>query len=391
MILFEEAFKIVLDNVKKTDSKKIDLVNSLHHVLAEDVVSDMDMPPFNKSAVDGYACKIADLSNELEVIEIIAAGDIPRHSIKVNQCSKIMTGAKLPEGADCVIMVEFTENITENTIRFTKESSPKNISFKAEDIKKGQIVLKKGTFIKPQHIALLASVGCTKPLVYTKPKVAVLSTGSELVEPDKIPGPVQIRNSNAWQLFSQVLRANATPVYFGIVGDSEAETDKAVKKAVSENDVVILTGGVSMGDYDFVPKILKQNNINLLFEKIQIKPGMPTVFGIHQKAFIFGLPGNPVSSFILFEILVRPFLQKMMGNEDDLLMLKLPLGVDYNRKKTDRLGWIPSKINQQGEVIPVEYHGSAHVFSVCDADVIFSVNIGISEIKKGELVHVRQI
>jgi molybdopterin molybdotransferase len=391
MIPFDEALNIALNNVKLVNKETVTLVNSLNCVLAEDVISDMDMPPFNKSAVDGYACKESDILNELEVIEIIAAGDTPKHSIKTNQCSKIMTGAKLPDGADCVLMVEFTQKTTENNIRFTKEYTPKNISFKAEDIKKGQTVLKNGTFIKPQHIALLASVGYTKPVVYRKPKVAVLSTGSELVEPDQIPGPVQIRNSNAWQLCTQIQRANATPVYFGIVGDSEEETDQAIKKSISENDVIILTGGVSMGDFDFVPKILKQNNINLLFEKIQIKPGMPTVFGIHKQAFVFGLPGNPVSSFILFEVLVKPFLQKMMGNKENQPIIQLPLGIDYKRKKADRLGWIPSKINQQGEIIPVEYHGSAHVLSICDADVIFSVNLGITEIKKGELVHARQI
>jgi molybdopterin molybdotransferase len=391
MIRFEEAYKIVSESAKQLTSEKVKLEDSLYRILAVDVISDMNMPPFDKSAVDGFACKMSDLKNPLEVIETIAAGNLPQKIIGNNQCSKIMTGAKIPEGADVVIMVEHTQTISENTIVFTKEKTTPNISKKAEDIKKGQVVLKKGTYLKPQHTAMLASVGCSEPVVFTKPKVAILSTGSELVEPNQIPGPAQIRNSNAWQLYTQVIRANATPVYYGIIEDSEEETDKAIKKALKENDVILLTGGVSMGDFDFVPKILKENNISLKFEKIQIKPGMPTVFGTHEKSFIFGLPGNPVSSYIIFEVLVKPFLQKMMGNHEEQTILKLPIGIDYKRKKTDRLGWIPSKTSPSGEIIPVEYHGSAHVFSICDADVIFSVEIGVSEISKGEMVDARQI
>ena len=302
-----------------------------------------------------------------------------------------MTGAPVPNGADCVIMVEHTEKISDSTIKFTSNHTNINIAWQGEDIKTGDVVLKKGTFIKPQHIAILASVGCADPLVYKKPKVAVIATGSELVEPNLKPGPTQIRNSNAWQLIAQIERANAIPAYQGIVVDSEIDTDLAIKKAISENDVVLLTGGVSMGDYDFVPKILMQNKVNLLFEKIQIKPGMPTVFGVHENAFIFGLPGNPVSTFILFELLVRPFLNKMMGRTNSISEIKLPLGIDYNRRNADRMAWIPSKINTEGELIPVEYHGSAHVNALSDADFIFSIDIGIEKLSKGEKVHARPV
>jgi molybdopterin molybdotransferase len=288
-------------------------------------------------------------------------------------------------------MVEQTRIVSQNTILFTGNTSSKNISYRAEDIKKGQTVLQKGTCIKPQHIALLASVGCSEPVVYKKPRIAILSTGSELVEPNQVPGEAQIRNSNAWQLQAQVLRINASPNYIGIIGDSEEETDIAIKNALNNNDIIVLTGGVSMGDFDFVPKILRKNKVEILFEKILTKPGMPTVFGVHNKSFLFGLPGNPVSSFIIFELLVKPFVEKWMGQSTEGAVLKLPIGTDYVRKKTDRAGLVPAKIQTNGAVIPVEYHGSAHVFSVCEADVIIFVQIGVSEIKKGELVDVRQI
>lgn len=391
MILFEEALEIVLKNAKIIDVEKVKLLDSFNRILAQDIISDIDMPPFDKSAVDGYACKISDIKNNLEVLETIAAGCVPQNNVSQNQCSKIMTGAMLPVGADCVLMVEHIEQIDEKYIRFTKEKTNINVAYKAEDIKKNAIVLKKGIFIKPQHIALLASVGYSELLVYKQPKVAILSTGNELVEPNKKPEIGQIRNSNSWQLYSQVQMINAIPIYFGIIEDTEEKIDIAVKKAISENDVVILTGGVSMGDFDFVPKILKQNNVNLIFEKIRIRPGKPTVFGIHDNAIIFGLPGNPVSSFVIFEILVKPFLQKMMGFIENATNILLPLGADFKRNKADIMLWVPSKINQKGEVVPVEFHGSAHVSSICEADTVFSVNIDIFEIKKGELVNVRQL
>ena len=391
MILFEEALKLVLHNANIIDIESVKLIDSLNRVLAHDIISDIDMPPFNKSAVDGYACKISDIHNNLEVLETIAAGALPKYNISHSQCSKIMTGAMLPVGADCVIMVEHVEKINEKHIRFTKEKTGVNIAYKAEDIKKGSIVINKGTLIKPQHIALIASVGYPELKVYKQPKVAVLTTGSELVEPNVIPSLGQIRNSNAWQIYSQIQRVNAIPVYFGIIEDTEEKIDFAIKKAIAENDIVILTGGVSMGDFDFVPKILKQNNVNLLFEKIKIQPGKPTVFGIHNKSYIFGLPGNPVSSFVVFEVLVKPFLQKLMGSIELQNNLLLPIGVNFKRSKADRLLWVTSKINSKGEVVPVEYHGSAHVSSICDADVIFPVNIDVFEIKKGDIVNVRQI
>ena len=391
MILFEDALKIVLEKAKAVDKEKVNLLDSANRILAQDIIADMDMPPFDKSAVDGYACKISDIHNKLEVIETIPAGAVPVNNILQNQCSKIMTGAMMPAGADCVLMVEHTKVIDSNQIEFILEKTGINIAYKAEDIKKDSVLLKKGIIIKPQHIALIASVGYSELMVYKQPKVAVLTTGSELVEPDSIPALGQIRNSNAWQLYSQVQRANAIPVYFGIIEDTEEQLDLAIKKAITENDIVILTGGVSMGDFDFVPKILKQNKVDLIFEKIKIRPGKPTVFGVHENAFVFGLPGNPVSSFVLFEILVKPFLQKIIGSTETEKNILLPLSADFKRAKADIMLWVPSKINENSEVVPVEFHGSAHVSSICEADVIFPISIGVFELKKGDLVNVRQI
>jgi molybdopterin molybdotransferase len=391
MITFEEAYNIVISTAKVTGTEEVLLEKSLGRVLASDVYSDMDMPPFHRSAMDGYACRRADLENELEVIETIAAGEMPSKTVGVNQCTKIMTGASLPVGADCVIMFEHTKVTGENRVRFTEKGTADNYARKGEDIKKGELVMSKGTVLKPQHIALIASVGCHKPVVSKQVRIGVISTGSELVEPSEIPLPAQIRNSNAYQLMAQVERATAIPVYYGIAKDDPLITETIINKALSECDIIILTGGVSMGDFDFVPEILKKNNVQILFEKLNVKPGRPTVFGTTGNKYVFGLPGNPVSCFVMFEMLVKPLIYEMMGHRYSPSNIFMPLAKDHYRRKTDRLTFELVTFTKDGQLDFVEYHGSAHVHSVCNADGIFIMQAGLSEIKKGEFVHVRQI
>ena len=404
MIKFEEAYKIVAEAGIKLNTEKVKLNDALRYVLAEDVKSDMNMPPFNKSAMDGYACKEADIANELEVLEVIPAGKIPEETIGQNQCAKIMTGAMIPDGADCVIMVEDTEEIGTNRIRYTKpvpeinvcqvETSNKpnvNICYLGEDIKIGNVVLEQGTLIKSQHIATMASVGYTEPLVYRKPKVAVIPTGDEIVEPHIKPSISQIRNSNGSQIVAQLKAMGIEANYFGIARDTENVTMELIQKAYEENDVVLLTGGVSMGDFDLVPEILKSLKFELLFESIAVQPGKPTVFGKREGKYCFGLPGNPVSSFVQFELLTKPLLYILMGENYKAFNFKLPLGKDFSRRKAARLSWVPAIFTNEGTVVPVEYHGSAHINGLGQADGIMAIPIGITELKKGELVDVRQI
>ena len=391
MKLLEDALKIVLDSAYEVETEKVEMNDSLNRILAEDVLSDMDMPPFNKSAMDGYACRMEDLKNELEVIETIPAGQIPDKEIQKNQCSKIMTGSMVPKGANCVIMVEHTKEIAGNKIIFTEEKTNQNIAFKAEDINIGDTVLKKGTLIKAQHIAVLASVGCTNPNVFRKIKVGVISTGSELVEPKKKPGLSQIRNSNAYQLQSQIRQIGCIPSYIGIAIDTHEASLKAITTALNTNDVILLSGGVSMGEFDFIPQILENLDIEIFFQTLAVQPGKPTVFGRTGKKFVFGLPGNPVSSFNIFELLAKPLIYKMMGYNYKPLSIKLPLAKSYEREKAKRLSFIPVKITDDGKVLPLEYHGSAHIRALVHADGLISVPIGVSKINEGELVNVRQI
>jgi molybdopterin molybdotransferase len=392
MITFEEALDIVLSHAGLLETETVDFTNSLGRVLAEDVVSDMDMPPFDKSAMDGYACRKEDLKNELEVLEIIAAGQLPGFEIAANQCSKIMTGAMIPKGSDCVIMVEHTRETAKGLIEFTAEKTAGNICFKGEDIKKGDIVLPKGLLIKPQHIAMLASVGCVNPVVYRKARVGILSTGDELVEPQFNPGLAEIRNSNAWQLMAQATAMNVDAHYFGIAPDEERQTLTLIKNALEVCDVILLTGGISMGDYDFVPVVLKDAGFTFHFKSLAVQPGRPTLFGTTSEGKIcFGLPGNPVSSFNQFELLVKPMLLKMMGHNYTPVILKLPMALDYHRKKTERLSFIPVMLQGNGSISPVEYHGSAHINALIQAFGLMSVPIGVAEIKKGETADVRPL
>jgi molybdopterin molybdotransferase len=391
IITFNEAFKIVMGSSFSLGTETVSFTDSLNRILACDIKSDMDMPPFNKATVDGFACRKADLGNELAILETIAAGTHPEKAISGNQCSRIMTGAPLPSGADVVIMVEDSILRPNGKVKFTGSFTKENIAIRGEDIKTGEIVLKQGKLIKPEDIAVIASVGCTLLIVSKIPRVTVISSGDELVEPSEKPGLSQIRNSNAYQLMAQIARAGARGSYLGIAKDDEEATYKMVKSAISESDLVLVTGGVSMGDFDFIPAVLEKAGVKILFSRVNIQPGKPTTFGIHPDAIVFGLPGNPVSSFVIFELLVRPLICKMMGNKYEPVSIPLVMKSSFYRRSADRLGWIPVMITKEGMVTPVEYHGSAHISSLTLADGLIPLNVGKKTIEKGEVVGVRQI
>lgn len=391
IITFEKAYEIVINSAFSTGTESVSFNDSLNRVLAGDITSDMDIPPFNKATVDGFACRKADLETDLEIIETIAAGVQQQKTIFENQCSRIMTGAVVPAGADMVFMVEDSLILHSGKVRYTGSFTKENISIKGEDIKNGDFVLKSGKLIRPQDIAVMASVGCTSVIVSKMPVVAVISSGDELVEPSDKPGLSQIRNTNAYQLMTQVQRAGARGKYWGIARDDEEETYDIVKRAISGSDLVLITGGVSMGDFDFVPSILERAGVRILFSRVNVQPGKPTTFGVHHKALVFGLPGNPVSSFIQFETLVRPLINKMMGYDWKPTEQKLPMAVRFERKSPVRMGWVPVIITEKMEVMPVDFHGSAHISALSDADGIFAVKAGTKTVDKGEIVSVRQI
>ena len=388
---FDKALKIVLDSAHKLGSERVDIAKSTNRILAEDVVSDVDMPPRDISVFDGYACRRQDLANELKIIETIRAGMPPKKKVGPNQCAKIMTGATVPRGANCVFMVELAGNSTVGTIRFIGEKTDDNIRPQGRDIKAGQVVLRSGARIRPQDIAVLAMVGHTEVLVAKRPTVGIIATGDELVEPQSKPSPWRLRNSNSPQLAAQLENVGAVVADYGIAKDTAGDIDGTFKKASSENDVVLLSGGVSVGDFDLVPGILRKNNIELLFDKIALKPGKPTVFGVSKNLYCFGLPGNPVSAFVVFELLVKPFLFKLMGHDYAPPNVKMPLDETISRKNTERQRWMPINITDAGTLKKVEYHDSGHIYALCGADGLVCMDVGVAEIPKGTAVQVRLI
>jgi len=389
--LFDEARRIVRSQARFLGRERVDLNEALGRILAEDVASDMNIPPFNKSAMDGYACRRRDLKDDLRVVETIPAGKVPERRVGPGECAKIMTGAIVPEGADCVVQVELTERTGKDTVLCSAVDMPDHICREGENTRCGDVVLHKGLKIGPPHIAILATVGCVRPLVARRPRVGIVATGDELVEPDRKPEPSQIRNSNGYQLCAQVTDAGAMPRHYGIVIDTEEALDAIVAQASNENDVILMSGGVSMGDFDLVPGILKKNGIRLLFEKVAVRPGMPTVFGVSDDVFCFGLPGNPVSTFVIFETVVRPFLLKLMGHDYDPRVVPMRIARTISRKKVDRDSWFPVRTVEAGGVEPVEYHGSAHLGALTEADGLICIPRGVKEVKQGAFVDVRQI
>ncbi len=392
MIKFEEALNIVLSNSIDTGNEVVPLSEATARVLSTSVYTDRDMPPFNKSAVDGYACRKEDITEELVMIENIAAGYSPQRVIGKGMCSKIMTGAKLPDGADTILMVEEV-NADDGKVRLAEGMMPKNnICLKGEDLKKGELVLEKGSYIKPEQIAILAAMGVAEVTVSKRLKIGLLSTGDEIIEPDQTPDEVHIRNSNGWQLMAQIIRSGSLCNYYGIVRDNESALRDAIEKALSQNDVLILTGGVSMGDFDFVPSILQDLNMEILFDKIAVQPGKPSTFAVKRNSsdtterqkVVFALPGNPVSCYIQFEMIIRPFILKSMGADHSTFWIEMASSQDYTRKHTERKALIPVKVGPDGRFSIVSYNGSAHIVALNNANAIAEIPIGVSTIKCGD-------
>ncbi len=395
MIPPKKALKIILDHAKSIGEEEIDISDSLGRTLAEKIYSDTDIPPFDKSAMDGFAINSGDKSETFEVIEDIPAGKVPKKRIKPGQASKIMTGAMLPKGADKVVMVENTKLLSNTKFQISNINAKTNVSLKGEDVKKGELVLNEGTKIRPQETAILATVGKTKVNVYKKPRVAIISTGSELVEPDKKPALGKIRNSNGPMLQSQLKRLGLDSIYLGIAGDDFSITKKMVQEGLKKSDILILSGGVSVGDYDFVHEVLKNCGVKILFNRVAIKPGKPTTFGVKENKLVFGLPGNPVSVLMVFELFVVPAIGKIQmetvaGLAQFSAWKPYKLLSNFNRRDTKGEQYYPVRILKEG-ILPIDFHGSAHMHALTKADGVMKIDIGVKEFKKGDFVDVRSI
>ena len=311
------AQKCILESVIKLDAETVRLEQSLGRVLAEDVRANRDLPPYDVSAMDGYALRSADLARipaTLAIIEDIKAGDMPGKIVYAGQCARIMTGAPVPQGADAVIRVEDTQSLSEGSVQINAAVKPGNdIRLRGEGMRNGEVVLTAGTEITPGVTGVLATVKCAQLQAYRRTRVAILSTGNELEDMDDPVDPDKIPNSNSYALMAQVQALGIEPDLLGIARDDPEELAEYLQRGL-RFDVLLVSGGTSVGVHDYVRPIIESLGVQMKFWRVAMKPGHPVAFGIAAHTRFFGLPGNPVSSMVCFEQFVAPALRRMMGH-----------------------------------------------------------------------------
>jgi len=313
-----EAQHLILHSVIALGVETVQLDQSVGRVLAQEIHANRDLPPYDVSAMDGFALRSADLAGVpvvLEIIEDIKAGDLPRKILQTGQCARIMTGAPVPVGADAVIRVEETQEAGATAVRINKAVKPGNdIRLRGENMKDGDVVLTAGTEITPGIIGVLATVKAARFSVFRRPRVAILSTGNELEGMDEAVDLNKIPNANSYALMAQVQALGIEPVLLGIARDDPAELEQYLKRGL-EYDVLLVSGGTSVGVHDYVRPTIEKLGVEMKFWRLAIRPGHPLAFGTTHKTAVFGLPGNPVSSMVCFEQFVIPALRQMMGNK----------------------------------------------------------------------------
>jgi molybdopterin molybdotransferase len=364
-------------------------------VLAEEITGDIDMPPYDKALMDGFAVRRTDLPEGrgiLTVIDEITAGQTPRVPLGPGQAIRIMTGAPLPAGADAVVIIERTQALDGNRVQVDdKPPAPgQNVLPRGREIRQGEVVLPRGTVLRPQEFGILATVGRTTVRVHPRPQVAVLSTGDEVVEPSQTPGPGQIRNGNGPMLEAQVQRAGGRPHCLGIARDRLESLRPLVAEGL-RSAVLVLSGGVSAGKLDLVPAVLQEAGVQPHFHKVVMKPGKPVFFGTLGSTLVFGLPGNPVSSLVCFELFVRPALRRLLGHEEPgPYPVTAALAEDF-AYRTDRPTYYPARLETEGvgwRVGPVPWFGSADLRGLARANALILFPIGDHRHRKGQLLTV---
>jgi molybdopterin molybdotransferase len=375
---------------------------ALGAVLAADIASDIDSPPHDKSVMDGFAVRSADCASpgvELEVIEQVTAGQNPQKALGAHQATRIMTGAPIPQGADAVVMVEKTETFAPSRVRIlqAKVHPEQNIARRGQSMRKGECVLRAGKRLRAADLGLLAEVGRTTVKTLLHPAVSIVVTGNELVPADQKPGPGQIRNSNGPMLAALALECGIEARDAGIAIDDEA----ALRNTIAANlrsDVLLLSGGVSEGVADLVPRVLAELGVRQVFHKVNLKPGKPIWFGLKERenegrTLVFGLPGNPVSSLVCFQLFVRPALEKLAGREPrGMEPLAAQLATPFH-SRGDRPTYWPGKSSphpaleerrsevpaQNVLVEPLSWQGSGDLRTLTSADCLLYFPPGHSE------------
>lgn len=391
LIEYAEAERLVLENTLKTDAKPLPLAEARGLVLAEDIEAKFDSPPFDNSAVDGYAVRSADTGagRVFEVVDEAPAGRPAEKSVGEGEAIKIFTGGVVPEGADAVVMVEDTSGWGERFEISKSVPEANNIRRSGEDVREGEVILRAGTEIGPYEVALAASQGYGELPVHRRPKVVVLSTGTELVEPgERELSPGEIFDSNSFAMVAQCHEAGVEARRVHAASDDAEVLRRAISEALEEADVVVTSGGVSVGEKDLVKSTLLELGVEQVFWGVKFKPGKPLFFGKREDSRFFGLPGNPVSAMVTFELFVRPALMKMMGKTDKRRPV---VEVRFEEDMSNRFGRMHavrvSLERRNGDLIAtsVGAQGSGLITSLTKADAIAMIGPE-SEVKAGEPV-----
>ena len=394
MLSVEAALELVLGCVKPLPPQRVGLADCLGLVLAEPVVSDIDSPPHDKAIVDGYALIAADVKQsgaELTVLEEITAGQVPRRTVECGTAARIMTGAPLPSGADAVVMVEQTQSEGDRVrILQAPVKAGQNVMRRAASLARGQTVLKEGKRLRAIELGLLAEVGRTHVAAIPTPRVALLATGNELVEASRVPGPGQIRNSNGPLLAGLVTQAGGGAVSLGIARDEPGDLRTKIEAGLG-HDLFLLSGGVSAGVLDLVPQTLAKLGVRQVFHKVNLKPGKPLWFGVQDRTLVFGLPGNPVSGLVCFELFVRPAIEKLSGRQPGgLACVRGTLARDHQQRGGRPTYW-PAVLSQSATSVAVEplaWQGSGDLFTLAAANCLAHFPAGDRLFPAGEEIDV---
>lgn len=394
MITVDQATSIVLSRIQPLGAETVPLEQAHRRILAENVRADIDLPPFDRARMDGYAVRSLDVSTApvmLRVIGEIAAGAQFEQRVNAGEAVKIFTGAPVPAGADAVQKVEVTRANGRAVEILESVAAGQFITPHASEVASGEIVAEAGREIGPAEMAVLASFGYASVKVGRRPRVAVMSTGSELVDVSSKPSGAQIRNSNSYTLAAYADRAGAIVDMLGTVEDTPEATRNALIRAADNRDIVITSGGVSMGDYDLVKAALKEIGAEIYFDKVIIRPGKPIVFARCGKTFFFGLPGNPVSTSVTFNVFVRPAIRNMQGEASPALPTVSAQLSRIVRDSSSRRSYLPARLfieEGRAMVEPLKWGGSSDLVAFMRANSLIVVREDVHEIAEGELVDV---
>jgi molybdopterin molybdotransferase len=381
-----EIVATVIGNVK-LPTEEIPLRQATGRILAEDQLSAIDIPPFNKSAMDGYAIPPGKGCDEYRVLETVAAGDIAQQQLTPGTAVKVMTGAPVPEGMVKVVMIEKTSE-ADGKVRIVRPDSAAHICYKGEDVRCGDVVLPAGTVLGPADIGNLISVGITHINVTRQTRIGIISTGNEIVDsPDELTEG-KIMNANGPVLAALCQKYGLEVVGEQIAPDALDKTVSTLTEMMTKADIVVLSGGVSVGQFDFVAEAMKQAGLTIRFDRLAVKPGKPMTFASSDDGkAVMGLPGNPVAVYLMFHLFVLYAARLLSGRKTELTSSTLPLGFAFHRRKADRMAFIPCRFQPDGSLGKIDYHGTAHLMALSGSDGFFMVPKEITKLSAGEKVN----